>query len=334
MDDLNTTSGSTTTGPTSFSDTSLTWSDAPSASDPIPDSPVTDTPPASATETPATEATETGQPQQGEPPQERWADILANTRAKEREAALSEWRQKHGWAEQVNPQEFQQVAEMAKRASADPIGYLTDFIKELQGSPEHAAQLRSLAARALAQRSGAPAEQEPQPDLPIQLEDGRVVHLYSAEQQAKREAFLQQRWLQSVEQKLQPLQQSYEQQQEAAKAYAAQQDRLTYANQTAETAAKWKGMSDPVFRQRVTERLAQMQVNGDDKRDVSLALHDAYLAVRDENDQTATQKAQSQLLDNLQRKAAASTSVNPGSAAASTPKRVDRFDQLPKEAWS
>jgi hypothetical protein len=50
-------------------------------------------------------------------------------------------------------------------------------------------------------------------------------------------------------------------------------------------------------------------------------------------EQQMSSKAESRVLDNLQRKAAASTSVNPGSAAPSTPKRIDSFSQLPADAW-
>ena len=222
------------------------------------------------------------------------------------------------WAKQVSQQEFQQVTELAKRASADPIGYLQDFIKELQADPTHAAQLRSLAARALAQRSQAsPEPQEPQPDLPIQLEDGRVVHLYSAEQQAKREAFLQQQWMQAMDQKIQPLRQTHEQLQ-------------------AERAAAQAQAADQQFASGITSDIkTRPGVTEDAMKAMALAIaNDPHLPAKPSYDQlalaterayrtvvlpTLSQQAEAKLLDSLKTKATASTSVNPGSAAPSTP---------------
>src|SRR4051812_6347539 len=154
-------SGSTTTGPATFSDSSLSWSDAPSASAPSSESTPADSASAAATEPPAADASDNGTaPAAGEPPKERWNDILANARTKAAEEALAPY----SWAKQVDQQEFARVIEMSRKASADPIGYMQDFIKELQAHPEYSAQLRSLAAKALAQRSQqAPAvESEPQ----------------------------------------------------------------------------------------------------------------------------------------------------------------------------
>ncbi len=323
-------SGSATTGPATFSDPSLSWSEASSASTPSPESTPAASTSADATVPPADSVSPDGStPAAGEPPKERWSDILANARSKAAEDALAPY----AWAKQVTPQEFQQVTEMAKRASADPIGYLQDFIKELQGSPEHAAQLRSLAAKALAQRStAAVAEQEPTPDLPIQLEDGRVVHLYSAEQQAKREAFLQTKWLQSVEQKLQPLQQTHEAMQAKEQALAVEQQIKHDTARELSASSKWKSMDNPAFRAKVAQQLHNTRVEGSDPRDVSLAFREAYMAVRDMEDAGLTQKAETRLLDSLKQKAAAATSVNPGSAAASAPRAVTSFSD-PSLKW-
>jgi hypothetical protein len=320
------TTGAVTTGPATFSDTSLSWSDAPSASDPSPET-TSAAPSADTTDPSALAPTPDGTtPAAGEPPQERWPDILANARAKAAEDALAPY----AWAKQISPEEFREVSEMAKRASADPIGYLQDFIKELQAHPQHSAQLRSLAARALAQRGQPTADAEPQPDLPIELADGRVVHLYSAEQQAKREAYLQQKWMQGVEQQLQPLKQTHETLQAERQALAKQQEITHFVTTTFEDVKTWPGMDDPANQKAVAQALAQMPMSSDDPREVSLALNAAY---RQRVLPTLSQRAEAKQLDTLQRKAAASTSVNPGSAAASSPRAVTRFDQLPPEAW-
>jgi hypothetical protein len=214
----------------------------------------------------------------------------------------------YAWAKSVDQQEFSRVVELARKASTDPIGYMQDFIQELQGHPQYGAQLRSLAAKALAQRSqqAAPVDAEPQPDLPIQLEDGRVVHLYSAEQQAKREAFLQKQWMQGVQQELQPLKQTHEQMQAQRAAEAKQHEVTQYVSATYEDVQTWPGMDQDANRKAVAEELARATVNSDDPREVSLALNAAYRKVVLPQ---LSKRAEAKLLDNLQQKATASTSV-------------------------
>ena len=191
--------------------------------------------------------------------------------------------------------------------------------------------MKSLAAKSLAARGQGPqAPQEPQPDLPIQLEDGRVVHLYSAEQQAKREAWLQQQWLNAVDQKIQPIQQTHEQQIAERKAAEQRQQIEHFTTTTYADMATWPGMDDKANQAAVGEYLKGLNVTSDDPREVQLLANEAYRKVVLPK---LSQQAQSTLLDNLKTKAAASTSVNPGSAAATTPKRINKFSDLPKEAW-
>lgn len=196
---------------------------------------------------------------------------LENARLK----AVEEWKTKYGWAEQVNEADIREAVRIAQLAQKDPIAYVKEFIKDLQTHATYGPQLKSLAAQALAQRAQQ-AEQEPQPDLPIQLEDGRVVHLYSAEQQAKREAFLQKQWLQSVEQKLQPLQQTHEQLQARAAALQQQQAVDHFVTTTYADVQTWEGMQDKANQVAVAEALKAMKVNSDDPREVSIALNTAY----------------------------------------------------------
>ncbi len=326
--------GAVTTGPTSFSE--VTWTEDSSASTPVPESTPAASASADATDPPAEQSTPDGQPPTaGAPPQERWDTILANARAKAAEEALAPY----AWAKEVQQQDFQHVSRLAKHIFSGDTAQRLAGVQELLGElrkddPAFEAQLRSLAAKTLAQRSQAPQPtQEPQPDLPIELQDGRVVHLYSAEQQAKREAFLQQKWMQVMRQEIQPLQQTHETLQAERAALQQKQEIADYTSRELGSAAKWKGMDDPAFRAKVAERLRTVPVASDDTRDVSLAFREAYMAVRDADDVTLTQRAQSTLLDSLKTKAAASSSVNPGSAAASTPRSVTRFSDLPPEAW-
>jgi hypothetical protein len=318
-------SGSATTGPASFSDTSLTWTEDSSASTPSPES----TPPASAsadtTDPPAADAsTEGPTPGAGEPPKERWADILANARAKAAEDAVAPL----SWAKQVSQQEYQQVAELAKRASADPIGYLQDFIKELQGSPEHAAQLRSLAAKALAQRQTQPTESQ-EPEFMLPQPDGSIA--FDPAAFASWKQWQQKQLLAQVQQQLQPYQQTHEQLQAERAAAKERHESQQFASTVTADVKTWPGVTEDAMR-------AMAEVIRTDPKlpakptyaDLDAATNRAYRAVVAP---TLSQKAQATLLDNLKTKATASTSVNPGSAAPSAPKSVRSFHDLPADAW-
>jgi hypothetical protein len=241
-----------------------------------------------------------------------------------RQKAVAEWEQQYGWAKQIPPQDFQQAVTLAKRAHADPIGYLQDFIKDLQSDPTYGAQLRSLAARALAQRTQQP-EQEPQPDLPIQLEDGRVVHLYSAEQQAKREAFLQKQWLASVQQELQPLKQSHEQQQRVAEQARQEAAWNTWQGQVVADTATWPGMDNPDVRSRfaadVWRQIQGHDVTLTDTDKIERAIERSYRTVVVPSLQTTSRQA---VLNDINRQAAAST-VNPAQTSTRAPKSMDEM---------
>lgn len=321
--------GTATTGPASFSDTSLTWTEDSSASTPSSETTPAASASADATVPPAADTPPDGStPAAGEPPKERWADILTNARTKAAEEALAPL----AWAQGINPQEFSQIQTLARQlyGGGNPVEGLQTLIAELRKDPQVEAQIRSFAAKTLAQRSQPAEPQEPQPDLPIQLEDGRVVHLYSAEQQAKREAFLQRQWLASVQQELQPLKQAHEQTQQQAAAVARQQQVDTFVSTTFADVQTWPGMQDKAALAAVAKELSNARIDESDPREVSLALNAAYRKVVLP---TLSQRTEASLLDSLQRKAAASTGVNPGSAAATTSKPIRSFSDLGPEAW-
>lgn len=175
--------GAATTGPTTFSDTSLSWSDASSASDPSGESTPAASASADATVPPATAApTDGNQPgaeAKGEPPKERWDDILNNARTKTRAEVEAEYKQKYGWAESVNPTEFQQIQQWARQYQSDPIAWFAQTAAELRQQFPHLAQnLHSEAARVLAGARSNPQQAAPtdiEPDIPVVDEQGRVV---------------------------------------------------------------------------------------------------------------------------------------------------------------
>ncbi len=322
--------GAATIGPTSFSDQSLTWTEDSSASTPDPAIPATDPANADATVPPVDASTPDGQPPTaGEPPQEKWSTILANARAKAAEEAIAPL----AWAKDVSPQEFQQIRQIAAHFSkGDVVTGLQEMIAEARKDPAVEAQIRSFAAKTLAQRSQPqPVDQEPHADLPIQLEDGRVVHLYSAEQQARREAYLQQKWMQGVEQQLQPLKQTHETLQAERAAIKESNEWNSWQSQQVGETLTWAGMDNPDVRAQFAKEVERNIMNRDISRDqIEREIDRAYRKVVVP---TLSRQAQSTLLDSLKTKAAASSSVNPGSAAASTPRGVSRFSDLPPEAW-
>jgi hypothetical protein len=313
MDDTSS-HGSTTTGPATFAEAFA--ADASSASTPSQSHDDTAHASADATALPVESGADGTTPATGEPPKDRWADILENARTKAREETSAEWKQ-YEWAKQVSQQEFQQLAQMAQKATSDPIAYMQDFIKELQTHPTYSAQLKSLAAKALSQRSAAP--QEPQL-VKVQLEDGSVVEM--PRNPAEWLASQKQQWLAEVEQKLQPVTQTYESLKAKEAAAARQQEITSYVETTQADALTWPGMDDKANRAAVAEELKLARIDGNDPREVSLALNAAWRKVVAPK---LSSNGASSLLENLQRKAAAASSVNPGSAASSAPSKVTSF---------
>lgn len=246
---------------------------------------------------------------------------------------LKAWKEQRAWAEQVNPHEFAQIQQIAKHfAGGDTIAGIQALLAEARKDPAVDAQLRSFYGRALAQARSqqAQAPSEPQPDLPIQLEDGRVVHLYSADQQAKREAWLQQQWLSQVEQKFQPVTQTIETLQAERAAAERTQQIEHFVTTTYQDVATWPGMESKDAQAAVARELAAARIDPNDPREVQIALNAAYRRVVLP---TLGKQAEAKLLESLKTKAAAATSVNPGSAAASTPRSVRSFKDLGEEAW-
>lgn len=324
-------SGSATTGPTSFSEVS--WSEASSASEPSTDTASTDSASADATVPPAESQSVEGTPQQSEPPKERWDAILANAREK----ALADYKQKYGWAEQVDQQTYANAVKFYEQfTTGDPVALLEQLAAQVQAHPEHGARLRSLAAKQLAaarQQVQHPVDDAmPQPDVAIHDRDGNITgQTYSEAGIAKLVAHVQRQTLDQVRQEFAPMKQTTEQ-------IVAERARL--ASESFATSAMEGFNKLPEFATHAAEigqRLKALNLQTDDPQVLTLAVKALYsdvtAAKRAEHDKKTSAKAQSQLLDNLQQKAAASTGINPGSAAPSTPKQYRSFNDLPAEMW-
>ena len=173
-------------------DATGSMSDAPEVTTPVADS--ADASSASPSDSPSSEAapaaaSPTETPQAAEPPPgplpyERHKAILDKAYA-ERDALKAQV-ERAAWAQQVPAEMGPRLLAMAQRVQGDPVGFLRELAAEIQSDPRHAAALRSYAASTLAQRPAAAAvtDEEPGPDIVV---DGH--RWYSAEQQAKREAW-------------------------------------------------------------------------------------------------------------------------------------------------
>jgi hypothetical protein len=158
--------------------------------------------PASAAPTQTDQAappSQTPQEEFGPVPYQRFREV--NEKAKLTASELQQLQ----WAKQIQAEHAPEIVRFYQRVRENPLTLL-DEVEHLLTRPDTAPAVRSWAARTLGTRVASQpteAEVEPQPD--IQLEDGRSV--YSAQQQAKREQWLEQRWLSKVEDRLKPYEQ-------------------------------------------------------------------------------------------------------------------------------
>lgn len=232
---------------------------------------------------------------------------------------LKTWKEQYAWAEKLKRDEVEQLMAFRQAYAANPIETLQAELAALQQNPVYAQQLRSLAARQLA--AGRGQTQPAAPDLnpiPVQLEDGRTVSLYSAEQIAALKA----EWAEEIKREFAPVVQTVEEQRRATQQAETQRKAQEFGQTTFAELKTWPGMDLKENQVKVRDELAAMRFDSDDPRDVTLALNAVYRKVVLP---TLNQKAQSQLLDNLQQKAAASTSPNPGSAVPTGQKSPTSF---------
>lgn len=255
-------------------------------------------------------------------PRERFDEV--NTKLNE----LKTWKEQRAWAEQVDPQAFQQMTAWYTRAMADPRGFATGLLGELAAHPEHAQAIRSEVARILGTRQARDAEaaspdQMPQADVSITDAQGNEIgRTYSEKQLAKRDAFMRQQMLSEVDQKFAPHLQSLQKIQEKEQQAEAAQQAQTFATTFGEELAKL-----PLFAEHKAEignALAAMRLASDHPSEVQAATFRAYHQVVGPKLANGG-KTQQDVLADLQRKAHASSSVNPGSAASAAPHKPGSF---------
>ena len=248
-------------------------------------------------------------------------------------AELKKWRESRQWAEQVDQSTFTQMAQWFLRAQTDPVGFGRQFWSELAANPEHAQALRSEAARLLGMRqqgqAPTPDATEPTPDVEITDGNGNVVgRTYSADALAKRDAFREAQLLQKMQQQFEP---------HISTLKGIEQERQTLAQKAQADAFGSEFVKElsalPLFdahKAEIGKALAQVRLESDSPDAVRAAAYRAYHQIVGPKLGNSSQQA---VLADLQRKAAASTSVNPASAKATTPKQYRSFHDLPADAW-
>ena len=270
----------------------------------------TQAPATQATAAPITDSTT------GEPPKERWADILANTRQKEREAALNEWRQQYGWAESVDRNQLEQMAEWYGRYNGDAGEFMESILQESLQHPVHGASVRSRLGRMLSSLRAQQTQPLPEiePDIPVMDSNGNVVnHAYSAK--AMKE--IVQREIQSaLGKEVAPLKEDYE----TRKAKEEREERRDQAYQQADADVEYV-KSMPGFTEHKADILATFKANP------RMTIRQAYDEVlKSKIFPGYGQKAEAKVLSDLQQKANAQT-VNPGTPSGSAKPKFKDFGE-------
>lgn len=245
----------------------------------------------------------------GEPPKERWADILANTRQKEREAALNEWRQQYGWAESVDRNQLEQMAEWYGRYNGDAGEFMESILQESLQHPVHGASVRSRLGRMLSSLRAQQAQPEKiEPGIPVMNERGEVVAKTYTDAQLE----------QLLQQKLDAALSPFKEDMESRKTQAQREQERQQAYAQADADVEYV-KSMPGFEEHKGDILAAFKANP------RLTIRQAYDDVLKSKIFPAYgQKAEAKVLSDLQHKANAQT-VNPGTPSGSAKPKFKDF---------
>lgn len=240
-------------------------------------------------------------------PFDRHEAILKNTRAKTEQEVGQRFQQQYG-----------PHVELGSRIQQDPVGTVVQLVNELSSHPQYATEVISALARTLGARRGmAAAEEEPQADLVTA--DGQT-HVYSAEQQAKREQWLQRQWMKQLDERLSPLQQREQASQERERYEYAVKDAHTRMGKVLEP---FKAL--PEFKENQAAIAAKTSAYMDEGHDPQTALGLAVANVlRDVVLPNRTAQSRNELVAQAVAKATGSTTV-PGQTPAAPAKRPQSF---------
>lgn len=267
------------------------------------------------------------------PPPDKWPAILDNARVKAKADAQAEFDRDFGWARQVPRETIQEWSGIANLMASDPPAFLDKFFSEAATHPTHGAAVRSWAARTLASR--APKAVDLSPDVTVQDDQGReVARTFSAD---RVQAIVQHAVHEAIGKEITPLKQESDER-KAAQAKQAQEQRAT------ETRQRLEAQADGIL----ADLAAILEITADTPPDQAKALYDeldaalaadaaltphkAAMHLRQTRITPALQgKAQQQVLDDLNKKAAAQ-GFNPARTGHAPAHRPQSF-QDPSLKW-
>lgn len=297
--------------PSSFTDSRLNWK---------PDAPASPAGSSAASEQPASATTGTEPavtPAPGPIPFDRHKSILDGA-YKERDTFKTQY---EALRQQYDDPGFQNFRKLAGLYNQDIREFRRQVDAEFRARhPEAADELISDAARQLAaRRKPAPSFE---PDIPVYDERGQMVsQTFSA---PKVQQLIEHAVTQALEKEVSPLKQDFQSRQQQEEIRQIQYEAGQAATSQFEEAKNWPGfLSDPAkgtVDPDVVKAFAEHQ---------DWSLERAYIATVVPK---LRAKEQAQVLDDLQTKAAASTGVNPASAATSTTRRITSFND-PALKW-
>lgn len=256
-------------------------------------------------------------------PFEAHSRALDNARTKAREEVTQEFDRRYGWAKQVHPEQLQAWNQTATRMVSDPVGFVDDFMQQLEADPRYQAEMRSRVERRLAvRRQQAEANQPPQPDVEIVDAHGQVVGLtYSSQQLQRRDALLKQQMMHELQQDFAQRMGPLDQMRQQVEADAEHQRLSTKVDGMLENAVK----NYPHFAEH--QRAIGLEVRN------GRSLQDAYLVVLQRDIMPGLQSAErTSVMNHMQQKTKAST-VSPqrGVASVATPDSDKPWEQLFRE---
>lgn len=315
---------STDTSTLNDASAALAFADS-SFADPAADAAPTDSSPAPAsTEPAATEPAAEPVTAQATPekkhepfvPYERFNEV--NESKKQLEGQLKELE----WAATLSPQDRQHLLDIRQALATNPAEFIAQAWQRLENDPQHAAALKSQAARLLASRQQPQATQpdpEPQPDAAIQLPDGSTVPVYTAEGQRARDAWLLKQQAATLEaqftQKFQPLATTAEKLAQLERATQLQQQSQQWAAQVTAPLAKLPYFEE--FKPELGKALAALPETATDA-EMQGAIYEAYTRLHTAKLDTLTKQGQANAVAQLQQRAVSGTG-NSAAATTATP---------------
>lgn len=254
---------------------------------------------------------------------------LENARTKAAAEKQAEFDQQYGWAKSIQPQTVERWSGIANLMATDPPAFLERYFSEAAQHPQFGAQVKSWAAKTLAQRTQ-PAP-DLSPDVVVQDANGHeVARTFSAD---RVQAIVEQAIQKSVapfHQDLQTRQQREQQQQQQARQAEAQQKLEASTDAVLADISELLDISAETPQAQKDAYFSELTALLD--ADPQLTPHKAAMQLRKTRIVPQLQgQAQKQVLDSLTQKAGAQA-MNPSRAGVAPAHRPTSFND-PSLKW-